>query len=412
MREEKLMDAMEYVDDQLLESAADSMAGKRKRGQWKPLAAMAACLAMVVGLFWYNRFPPVPKYENAIFSAEQIGELFPAKDAMGTNAYTEEGYPNEELFVVPEVLDVEYLNIYKQIGTEPSEAELRSLIKEVFPYIGKMYGCDVSQTLFVRKASATGYSAETVSSGKRILASSDLYSLSVSWGNDDLSPLSINGETFYAKNVQTDEEIMASVSSVIPYLEQVFDTELSAYKIDRSYSSSDADINYLNVWLYSETQVTDELLEQYDREPTRYCTGAMICLEFSREDLAKPSDTVVCRYISYEKSIQHRYKAYAQCRMISLDEAEALLANGYVFSNHVCKLCMDMQEQVDFSDYDRVSLEYVFGEDYSIPFYTFYKKIREDEDGFVQYAKTMVPAIEVSGLEEYFEEQQRYHISW
>lgn len=46
---------------------------------------------------------------------------------------------------------------------------------------------------------------------------------------------------------------------------------------------------------------------------------------------------------------------------------------------------------------------------YGIPFYTFYKKIRQDEDGFVQYAKTMVPAIEVSGLEEYFYAQMETH---
>lgn len=56
-----------------------------------------------------------------------------------------------------------------------------------------------------------------------------------------------------------------------------------------------------------------------------------------------------------------------------------------------------------------VGVEYVYGKDYGIPFYTFYKKLSEDENGFVRYAKTMVPAIEVSGLEEYFEAQEEFH---
>lgn len=93
--------------------------------------------------------------------------------------------------------------------------------------------------------------------------------------------------------------------------------------------------------------------------------------------------------------------------------AEAMLRNGYVFSNHSCRLCMQNRQKVDFTDYDRVSLEYVFASDdirgYGIPFYTFYKRIRVNENGFVQYAKTMVPAIEVSGLQAYFEDQVQHH---
>ena len=66
--------------------------------------------------------------------------------------------------------------------------------------------------------------------------------------------------------------------------------------------------------------------------------------------------------------------------------------------------------------YDFVDMEYVFGMDsetytptMGIPFYTFYKKIGTSQNGNTVYAKTYVPAIEVSGLEAYFQNQTSKH---
>ena len=417
MKQEKLMDAMAYVEDALLESAADSMTEKRKRLYWKPLAAAAACLALIVGLYWYNIELPVPKYENAIFSAQQLADLFPAMDK-GTNAYTKVSYPNESMLVLPELPDAECLNVYQYTGAVAKEAELKQLMEDVFPLIEKMYGINIPDSeIETRKDYYVGgneYEAVIDTKEKHIYASSSHRYQGVSWRNKDLSALPINGVTLQAHSTQTDEEIMASVAMVLPYLEQTFDMELSAYKIVRSYS--DNDLLGLYIYLYSDEQVTDPLLEQYGGEVKRYCDGDILCLEFDKIDRNSTSDGVVCRWIKYIRSVQQRHEIYAQCRRISLGEAEVLLADGYVFSNHSCKLCMAAQESVDFTDYDRVSLEYVFDYDdingYGIPFYTFYKKIREDEDGSVQYAKTMVPAIEVSGLEEYFEAQVENHRQW
>lgn len=99
--------------------------------------------------------------------------------------------------------------------------------------------------------------------------------------------------------------------------------------------------------------------------------------------------------------------------MLTLSEAEALLSKGYVFGGHGCTLCMANQPAVDFSDYDAVSLEYVAAPDspgqksrLSLPFYAFYKYIGENEYGIPTYAKTYVPAIEISGLEEYFSQHR------
>jgi hypothetical protein len=415
MRQEKLMDAMEFVDDRLLESAADSMDGKKKTFSWIQLAGYAACLAVVIGLVWHFYVPPVPEYKDALFSAGQLADLFPVKDTYGgTNVYTKENYPNESMFIVPELPEVEYLNVYQRNETvQPNEADLLALIEHVYPRVEEMYDIHIPDCGI---ALEDGYyrSGITEAGGKRIWASNGRYGLYASWCNADYSPLPIDGKVLSAGNAQTDDEIMESVSEVIPYLEQIFDLELSAYQIKRYYSSYGTDLNSLNIWLYTKDQVIDETLEQYDTYPVRCCTGDMICLEFGNFGNDK-GDTVVCDQIRYYQSSQKLYKAYAQCRMISLKEAEVLLANGYVFADHVCPLCMAQQDKVDFSDYDRVSMEYVFGVDkgsYGIPFYTFYKKLTQREDGSVVYGKTMVPAIEVSGLKEYFEDQKKYHRAW
>ena len=98
--------------------------------------------------------------------------------------------------------------------------------------------------------------------------------------------------------------------------------------------------------------------------------------------------------------------------MLSLEMAEELLENGYCFGGHTCRKCMQNNALVDFSEYDYLGIEYLYGEDYLqdgdpkpvIPFYIFYKKMDEtDFDGKVLYAKTYVPAIEISGLKEYFD---------
>ena len=75
---------------------------------------------------------------------------------------------------------------------------------------------------------------------------------------------------------------------------------------------------------------------------------------------------------------------------------------------------MSEQKKVNFEDYDCVNIKYFSfsRQDVSevyIPFYAFYKQIGVAENGNIEYAVTYVPAIEVSGYEEYFENQKKNH---
>ena len=116
--------------------------------------------------------------------------------------------------------------------------------------------------------------------------------------------------------------------------------------------------------------------------------------------------------------VEQRYTIKAENKLIPISEAEELLYKGYVFGGHSCRLCMEAQDKISFEDYDFVEIEYIFDMEYSgiyavqtvaIPFYAFYKEIGTAENGNIIYAKTYVPAIEVSGLEEYFEGQITNH---
>ena len=86
-----------------------------------------------------------------------------------------------------------------------------------------------------------------------------------------------------------------------------------------------------------------------------------------------------------------------------------MLEKGYVFAPG-CEACISMQPGVDFSDYDYVSFEYLqdaeAGSNWVLPFYAFYKKIKDNPNGTVTYAKTYVCAMEVPGLEAYFNSQK------
>lgn len=122
------------------------------------------------------------------------------------------------------------------------------------------------------------------------------------------------------------------------------------------------------------------------------------------------SDVKTLRNVLY-KAENNSFVEGQSYNTISLEEAEIMLENGYVFGGHTCPLCMAEQDSIDFSDYDLVGIEYVerLGDDGRttnelFPFYAFYKKVKEGS-----YARTYVPAFRVSGLEEYFESRKNIH---
>ena len=417
MNADNLMNSLEFIDDTLLEAAADSMRKRKRPLPWKSLTALAACLALVAGLFVYN-LSPVPVYPNALFSAKQLGAMLPSYKGAATNNYVTEAFPKASMLNVPSLPWTTSLNVYRFNGAEPTAAEVEELMARVYPKLEKLYGKDIP--IGQVEQTKTGYAhsnnydyiSETRFGDWWARGYNSRNSLNISWGNIAGTPLVLNGITLKAHYSQTDEQIINGLSPAVSHLEETFGLTLSEYKISKSYSTSNGYLNYMQVWLYDEDSVLDRTLAKYADKPPIYCSGDSICLEFWPY-YTGDSETIYCKMIRYEASMQNRHEIYAQCRMITLPEAQMLLAKGYVFAPHACKLCMKEQDSVDFTFCDRITLKYVYG-DYEnqrigVPFYVFYKRIDSNKDGIVLYAKTMVPAIEVSGLEEYFAEQEKQH---
>ena len=187
---------------------------------------------------------------------------------------------------------------------------------------------------------------------------------------------------------------MNYLSDVKELFFEMFGVSFPDLKIMREYY---ADPDQIAVFFYNQTE--HPLNDAYSMPVTDF-----ILLTFKTSPDGTDMLCVDVFYRQYRSSADERY-TLATLRRIPLEDAEALLYNGYVFGGHTCKLCMAVQEKISFRDYDYVGFYYYNG----YPFYAFYKKIETDENGLQIYAKTYVPAFEVSGYEEYFESQTAEH---
>ena len=117
-------------------------------------------------------------------------------------------------------------------------------------------------------------------------------------------------------------------------------------------------------------------------------------------------------YTELTKAERESYTVISNQRKLTLEEAENMLKHGYFWGGGGCPFCTQQNPAVDFSKgYDAVSFTYITaptGE--TLPFYKFYKKIGSGLFSSVkEYAYVYVPAIEISGLKEYFEAKESHH---
>lgn len=106
MNAEKMMDAMNLLPDDLLE--ATNALRTRKRTYWKPILALAACLCLVVGLWFIN---PGAKAEDSASgrgeeSGEPFGHLLDRYDASTSDTHKESTVITQHSFAGAEYVDV------------------------------------------------------------------------------------------------------------------------------------------------------------------------------------------------------------------------------------------------------------------------------------------------------------------
>ncbi len=430
MTNKKLFDSMRDIDEKYILDAAPQEKSKlirTKKRIFIPIAAILACALIfsAVALPMLFREEPPPVYEDAWLTAtEASGAFFSGDDEAApgaTTAYTTvKRDPNNPF--VSSTLPTGYATVYninkRPTKTPLDKSELYALANKITPKAAALLGCSLEASTV----------QETEDDWRiQITRSFDKYSLearqvdNVGKYSDDYSynsirisnsvdgstaSFTVNGKKLSVRKDATDAEILESLAWLKPILFDLFEVEFDSVYISTLYNSFDIDdggANSVEIYYYNSS---DGLY-----------MGDCIRLNFGQpyESDKRENELLEKVSISYEQRRTPReetYKAVAKCKLISLEDAEKLLNNGYVFGGHSCMICMSMQTPITFDSYDHVEYEYVIGDKWVIPFYTFYKKLGIAKNGNTIYAKTHVCAVAVKGYEEYYELQNKYHEYW
>lgn len=433
------------VDDKILdryEKVEEKISQRNKKNKYFiRWATVAACIALILGAIpmavWISKrgvddspvlkveLQEVPDYENALYSAEEIAGMFESTfDAndYDTHVYRKVYVPNPAYLYCKNIPDFEYLPIYnrKNIKTELDRDEFEDFISGFMPNLSEALEMPEYTVSGIEERQEENCLTVSINTGKNIIdfRQDGVYQgVCISYLNTDSEQsVTLEGETIIIDQRKDDDEIIESLSGIKSKLFDIFGVSFSDVKVIRQYDSYNKyGVEFLSVYYYNDT---DCLLDKNKFSPISDYIEVRFDNSLNYKDLIC-SDSLLSRvrviYSQNRFDIDQRYQVEEEARIISLEEAESLLYNGYVFGGLPCRFCMQEQEKVNFEGYDFVDLDYYFGsfnengdwgETKGIPFYVFYKYIGISENGNLIYASTLVPAIEVSGLKEYFEMQK------
>lgn len=224
--------------------------------------------------------------------------------------------------------------------------------------------------------------------------------LKVTVGGMEDCALYLDGKTIILSNEASYDEVYSIALEWLPHCQKYFGFEYSDIKVMGSGGRD----GFYSIYYYD----SSARYPYYQDGRAIIRTNSYLTLDIGSN---VDSDIITLRTIAY-KAENNSFSEGEYFNTISLEEAEAMLAKGYVFGGHTCPICMSGQNEIDFSDYDHVGIEYVQRvtlEDWTNEYYPFYAFYKEIEEG--RYARTYVPAFRVSGMEEYFESQKSNHNS-
>ena len=450
MKKKEWCEGLDHIDPDLVEQYVEAKDRLKKpkgqKGVWLRLGVVAACLMLVVSAVIVlpmlredgagvvttpdgmggTPSPDVPVWDGAQYTAADIAKMFDsmATDGELTNSYTTIYVPDAKYLYVDQMADPEYLGVYQYggKGNELNEREFETFIDGFLPQLEASLHMDLPQYEIEedRGYREDSLSAQLDSDPYFIQVSQyethQSFSLSAFRSNGDRRII-LDGETVQVDQRLSDAEMISSVQSIKNKLCDIFNVSYGDTRIIRSFDSySQYGAKLVRIYFYDED--AHSLNSMQEKPLSDY-----ICITF--DNISNYADDTVSdgiltvadiRYVQRRDDVREEYAHIANAKRISLDRAETLLYNGYVFGGHSCPLCMAAQEKVSFEGYDFVDIEYVFGYDLEtnkttlgIPFYAFYKKIGTSQNGNSIYAKTYVASIEVDGYEEYFKAQEEDH---
>jgi len=398
-----LLDSMEYVDAHWIELAENPTIENRIR--WKPLAAMAACLVLILGIVFFA----FRENRTLILSADKIADIFENDDLLGEYdipPVVVSGAHELPLNPLPDTKTVPLFNRNdKRMGNPTGELLQHQALLPILERMCNSLGIAVPDA----HANLYNYLGYWIGGGVGTLGQYDYFfverplEVEHKHGQYDLC---LDGEQVTIDQSQNDEQIIASLASVQKKLFAIFGENFSDAKVIREYSYHVYGAKSVTIYYYDEAAhplnevcsipITDYIAISFDNEEN--WTGDPL----SADKLINAKIS----YYHYRLTPKAHYQPIGKGKLISLQTAEELLAKGYSFGWR-CQECADAQTDAGCTHYDYVSFGYLEDHDREginlvLPFYVFYKKTGTEPNGNEIYKKAYVCAIEVTGLEKLF----------
>jgi len=439
MKTELLLEAVGLLDDKYVEEFVrrDQTAKKRLRTK-RICSALAACLcvAVLAGAAWRAFEPAIwpytptgepwrPKFGSFVEEMTlDASQLPPApiqssiKGDADTSLYNIVFAPSIEHLGLAPLPETDYLPIYQFVPAEQSEREANKFIKTYSGVASTLFGIDCTDG---KKQENTTEFQDGDRSVRFVTSSGNFNLFRYCTQERDSSELSyylqLNGNYIHLIQTDTDEQIKEKLAETISFIGEAFDTDFPDIKIVREYDG--LSLNKLTVYLY-EAQKT-AFPDQFKSHPMVSRFVELTFLAVPGREGIYPCDgfeytrglSILQGFTFYEtiESWSDYYQVIGKSRMISPDEAVALLESGYE-PHSACPICdklnREYQKPIDFTDYDAIELIYLSKDGIYIPFYAIYEYhsdmlLNEKARLFFSYAVTYVPAVEVENIEVYFD---------
>ena len=359
--------------------------------------------------------PSVPSYENAYFSADDIKDLYYSDLLFGgpTQFYattTVWGVPKWNIDNIRSLTELPIYHTIPRYGIA-SKDEFEAFISKYQSAVTSIIKSDC--TFEIKESKYTNSDRDIISyyaNDKDIRFDGEAPFNRIIM-NTKRAEINYPDALPTFRRYASDKEITKAVMPFAEFVLSAFQKDYPDYRINRYYYSINTDCTTsISVEFYNASQSISSEVDSLTGEKQEYLEFSFYVENDDDSDILKLSSIY---YYEMTQQKKESYNEIARLRKLSLKEAEALLKNGYYFADSVCGFCAaNSNKAVDFTKgYDRVSLVYRESKNgVSVPFYCFYVKTRHNIfTGVREYGYVYVPAIEVSGLADYFEGQHIGH---
>lgn len=360
---------------------------------------------------------PYNLFSSGYISASELAGFFAGREDNSTTAYDIVYYPSKSDINPPKIPTSPTVTLYKTpIGLESDVSQFSSFIDRYINKAGLIFCQSLTKPEIENGPTYLLSATNNLTNNRSVeFNQTEFYNIlsftNYNVDNSGKNNFVFQGITICVDQRQSDQEIIKSLTPLRNKMSEFFGCNFTKTFVTRDYSG-----------LYEETLV-DSIRIEFKTDDSE---GIEQKIHLYFDNFQNHKDDIVTQDIIYDVKHVSFYEEravgildnvkLATVRRISLTEAETLLKMGYTFGGHSCYYCQSLQDPITFDTYDYVGFvyltsNYIFedGSSHNFPFYVFYKYIKTEKNGKLCYAKTYVPAFEVSGIEEYFLNKHSKH---